>query len=165
MGQRCTLPRNSRFHQGALDGSSRLDLLGGILAALAVTAGAFRAHGLEARLDPAKASTPEEAANRQRQLENFKTAAEYQMYAAIGIVLAGVIAAQRPSKWTSAGGVALLLGIVLFSGGLYAWVLTEQKFFVMIVPIGGTAFIVGWVLLAIGGLSIGRSHSARNNVG
>ncbi len=126
--------------------------VGGLSAALAVTAGAFGAHGLEARLDPAKASNPEEATTRVRLLENFKTAAEYQMYAAIGIVLAGLLASQSRSKLPAAAAIALLLGTLLFSGGLYAWVLTEQKFFVMIVPIGGTAFIVGWVLIAMAGL-------------
>lgn len=128
--------------------------LGGVVAALAVSAGAFGAHGLESRLDPAKASSPAEAAKRVRQLENFKTAAEYQMYAAIGIVLAGLIAIQAPSTAASASAIAQLVGVLLFSGGLYAWVLTEQKFFVMIVPIGGTAFIIGWIILAVAGLRI-----------
>lgn len=127
---------------------------GGILAALAVAAGAFGAHGLESRLDPKTANSPEEAAQRVRQLENFKTAAEYQLTSAIGIVLAGLVAAHTRTRLAAAAAIALTLGIVLFSGGLYAWVLTEQKFFVMIVPIGGVGFIIGWVLLACGGLGV-----------
>lgn len=132
--------------------------VGGLLAALAVAVGAFGAHGLEARLDPAKASTPAEAAQRTRLLDNFKTAAEYQLTSAIGIVLAGLVATQRHTKWTSAAALCLLLGVALFSGGLYAWVLTGQKLFVAIVPIGGTAFIVGWTLLAVAGWGVGRTE-------
>lgn len=131
------------------------------MAALAVSAGAFGAHALESRLDPAKAATAAEVSRGQRRLENFKTAAHYQTFAAAGIVLAGVIMAQGGSRWTAAGASALLLGIVAFSGGLYAWVLTEQRVFVMIVPVGGTAFIVGWILLAVGGLAVGRSAQPR----
>ncbi|MBL9122329.1 MAG: DUF423 domain-containing protein [Planctomycetaceae bacterium] len=137
-------------------------LAGGLLAALAVAAGAFGAHGLEARLDPAQASSPEEAARRTRQLENFKTAAEYQLTSAIGIVLAGFAgafaqqSAGARSKWSAAAAIAFLLGILLFSGGLYAWVLTEQKLFVAIVPVGGTAFILGWTLLAVAGWKCAR---------
>lgn len=132
--------------------------VGGILAALAVAAGAFGAHGLESRLDPAKASSPEEAARRTRQLENFKTAAQYQLTSAIGIVLAGFAAfARNPANrsiWPTAAAIALVIGIILFSGGLYAWVLTERKAFVAIVPIGGTSIIIGWTLLAVAGLKL-----------
>ncbi len=134
--------------------------VGGLLAALAVAAGAFGAHGLESRLDPAKATSPEEAARRTRQLENFKTAAQYQLTSAIGIVLAGFAAFSRNpatrSMWPSAAAIAFILGIMLFSGGLYAWVLTERKLFVAIVPIGGMSIIVGWTLLAVAGWKLGN---------
>ncbi len=133
--------------------------IGGLLAALAVAAGAFGAHGLESRLDPSKAASPEEAARRTRQLENFKTAAQYQLTSAIGIVLAGFAALYRNpagrSMLPGAAAIALLLGILLFSGGLYAWVLTERKAFVAIVPVGGMSIIVGWTLLAVAGWKLG----------
>lgn len=131
-------------------------LLGGLLAALAVAAGAFGAHGLESRLDPNEAATPEEAQLRTRQLENFRTAAHYQLFAALGMVLCGLIGAPAKSKPAAAAANALFVGILFFSGGLYAWVLTEHKFFVKIVPIGGIAFIVGFALLGWAGWRMPR---------
>jgi uncharacterized membrane protein YgdD (TMEM256/DUF423 family) len=44
------------------------------------------------------------------------------------------------------------LGVVLFSVGIYAWLATAQKPFIMVVPIGGSAWILGWLLLAAGAL-------------
>jgi uncharacterized membrane protein YgdD (TMEM256/DUF423 family) len=49
----------------------------------------------------------------------------------------------------SAAGGLFLAGIVLFSGGVYAWLATEIKPFVHVVPIGGTSWIVAWLLLAV----------------
>ena len=44
----------------------------------------------------------------------------------------------------------MFVGIILFSGFLYLWLATGHRFFVHPVPVGGTLFIVGWLLLAIG---------------
>lgn len=105
---------------------------GAINAALAVAAGAFAAHGLRDRL----------AAH---SLEIFETAARYHMYHALAMLLAAVIAARMP-------GWIFQLGIVLFSGSLYALALSDVKVLGAVTPLGGVAFLVGWLWLAVGAL-------------
>lgn len=122
--------------------ASTILVCGAVLGALAVAAGAFAAHGLEGRLDP-------------HQLLTFEKAVRYQMYHALALVLVGLLALQRPSPAATVAAVAFLVGIVLFSGGLYAWLLTGVKPLVHVVPVGGTAFIVGWIALAAAARSPG----------
>jgi uncharacterized membrane protein YgdD (TMEM256/DUF423 family) len=110
---------------------SPLIALGAVNAALAVAAGAFGAHGLKDRLDA-------------RALEIFETAARYHMYHALALVLCGVIA----TKGATTAGWILQAGIVIFSGSLYALALTGVKGLGAVTPIGGLAFLVGWVYLA-----------------
>jgi uncharacterized membrane protein YgdD (TMEM256/DUF423 family) len=102
---------------------------GSINAAIAVAAGAFAAHGLRGKLDA-------------RALEVFETGARYHMYHALAMVLCGILAATRPG-WVFQG------GIVLFSGSLYALALTDVKVLGAITPLGGVAFLAGWIWLAI----------------
>ena len=111
--------------------------LGGVLAALAVALGAIAAHALKSQLTP-------------EQLETFHTAVHYQMIHAIGLVLVGLLNLHSRSRWFDASGWAMLVGIVLFSGFLYAWLATGRKVFVHPVPVGRTLFIIGWLLLAVG---------------
>ena len=115
-------------------GRSILIALGALNAAIAVAAGAFAAHGLRDRLEP-------------RALEVFETAARYQMYHALAMVLAGALTA----RWTGAAtaGWIFLAGIAMFSGSLYALALTDIKVLGAITPIGGLAFLAGWLWLAV----------------
>lgn len=110
---------------------SPLIAVGAINAALAVAAGAFGAHGLKDRLDA-------------RALEVFETAVRYHMYHALALVLCGIIA----TKGATTAGWILQAGIVIFCGSLYALALTGVKGLGAITPIGGLAFLVGWVYLA-----------------
>lgn len=111
---------------------------GAINGALAVAAGAFGAHGLKAKLAPELLAT-------------WQTGAEYHMYHALALVLAGVLmsALPAPNSTLNAAGIALLVGIVLFSGSLYALSLSGVKMLGAITPFGGLAFIAGWLLLAV----------------
>ena len=118
-------------------------ILGGLLAALAVGLGAIGAHALKSQLAP-------------EQLATFHTAVQYQMYHAIGLVLVGLLSLHQRSRWFDGAGWSMLIGIILFSGMLYAWLITGRRVFVYPVPVGGVAFIIGWVLLAIGGLGLGQ---------
>ncbi len=112
-------------------------VLGGLLAALAVGLGAIGAHVLKTQLTP-------------EQLETFHTAVHYQMIHAIGLILVGLLSLHNRSRLFDVAGWAMLLGIILFSGFLFAWLATGRKFFVYPVPVGGISFIIGWLMLAVG---------------
>ncbi|MGE0546625.1 MAG: DUF423 domain-containing protein [Kofleriaceae bacterium] len=114
---------------------SPLIALGAINAALSVAAGAFGAHGLRERLEP-------------RALEVFETAARYHMYHALGIILCGVIATTGGPRGASTAGWILQAGIMVFSGSLYALALTGVNGLGAVTPLGGLAFLVGWIWLA-----------------
>ena len=105
--------------------------------ALAVAAGAFSSHGTN--MDS-------------HSLGLFETAARYHMYHALALGLAAL--AMRSGAGVSARIAAwlFLAGIVLFSFSLYALALTGIQTLKYFVPFGGTAFIAGWITLAISGL-------------
>jgi len=112
--------------------------LGCINAMLVVLIGAFGAHGLKARL------TVENMAV-------FQTGVQYHLYHAVGLILLGLIALQIPiTPYLRWSGWLMLVGIVLFSGSLYALSITNIHWLGMITPFGGLAFIIAWLLLAIG---------------
>lgn len=109
--------------------------LGAVSAGLAVALGAFGAHGLEGQV----------TADR---LQTFETAARYQMYHALALLAVGWIASQGPHATVRVAGWCFVAGTVLFSGSLYLLVLTDTGWLGAITPLGGVAFITGWVLLA-----------------
>jgi uncharacterized membrane protein YgdD (TMEM256/DUF423 family) len=113
--------------------------LGAISAAISVAAGAFGAHALKARL-PADL------------LAIFETGARYHMYHAIGIVLAAWAASRFPGAAATWAGWLFLAGTVLFSGSLYALALSGVRALGAVTPLGGVAFIAGWIALAIAAL-------------
>jgi len=115
-------------------------VLGALLAALSVAMGAFGAHGLKEQLA---------AANR---TDTFETAARYHMYHAIAVVLVGLLAAGGSNRAFDIAGWCFLAGILIFSGLCYALALGGPKYLGAIVPIGGVAFIAGWIALAVGAL-------------
>lgn len=109
--------------------------------ALAVMTGAFGAHALKARLTA-------------EQLGWWQTAVEYHVSHALGLLAIGVLLRIAPALPTALpAGVAtsawwLQAGIVIFSGSLYAMALGAPRWFGAITPIGGLAFIIGWLWLA-----------------
>lgn len=114
-------------------------LVGVILAMLSVVLGAFAAHGLKSRLQSDR-------------IETFQTGAQYQMYHALALITVGIVARMVPSgglSLLSGAGWLFIVGIVLFSGSLYALSLTGRRALGAITPIGGLCFIVGWLLFAI----------------
>jgi uncharacterized membrane protein YgdD (TMEM256/DUF423 family) len=127
--------------------------LGCLLAGLAVGLGAFGAHGLDERLTLLHGKSSELVNNR---IDNWKTAAAYQMYHSLGIILVGIITLLHRSKLAGIAGVLFLLGICLFSGLLYALVLFEKPFLGAIVPLGGLSYIGGWICLAMATCCISR---------
>jgi uncharacterized membrane protein YgdD (TMEM256/DUF423 family) len=111
--------------------------LGAWAAALAVVLGAFGAHALQDLLL---------ATGRQ---DTFETAARYQMYHGLALVVLGLAGERLHANVRT--GVALLfgVGIVLFSGSLYALCLLQLPVLGAITPLGGACFIAGWVWLAL----------------
>lgn len=107
---------------------------GAISAFIAVAAGAFGAHTLRARLTP-------------ELLQAFETGARYQMYHALALFLAAFAAGEDhcpPARWA---GRLFLIGTVLFSGSLYTLALTGVRALGAVTPLGGVAFLAGWVCL------------------
>jgi uncharacterized membrane protein YgdD (TMEM256/DUF423 family) len=113
-------------------------VIGAVIAALGVIIGAFGAHALKDTLVKAGNS------------ETYETAVKYQFYHAFAILLVGVLVQRQQTQWLSWAGWAFLIGILIFSGALYLICFTGKKYFGAIAPIGGTAFIAGWILFAIG---------------
>ena len=110
-------------------------LIGALSGALAVMLGAFGAHGLKAKLS-------------EKMLANYMTGVEYHFYHTLALLAIGLLALHLQSRLLVSGGWAFVIGIVLFSGSLYVMALTGITKLGMITPIGGLAFILGWVLLA-----------------
>jgi uncharacterized membrane protein YgdD (TMEM256/DUF423 family) len=110
---------------------------GALLAAVAVAAGAFGAHGLRGRLSPGDLAT-------------FETAARYQIYHALALIAVALLA-ERGVGGVAGAGWLFLTGILLFSGSLYLLTLAGLRWMGAITPFGGVAFIAGWVLLAVAG--------------
>ncbi len=122
--------------------------LGAICGALAVAFGAFGAHGLTPKPEIMNAMETTARQALERRLANFETAARYHMFHALAIVAVGLAPGLSPSR--TAAGWSFLLGIVAFSGSLYAIGVGGPKWLGMIVtPLGGVLFIVGWVLFAV----------------
>jgi uncharacterized membrane protein YgdD (TMEM256/DUF423 family) len=110
--------------------------LGALSALIAVAAGAFGAHGLRARLTP-------------ELLAVFETGARYQMYHAVGLLAAAWAASRWPGGLVGWAGWLFVAGTVLFSGSLYALALTGVRWLGAITPLGGVAFLAGWLCLAL----------------
>ncbi len=109
-------------------------LIGALAAFLGVAFGAFGAHALRARLSP-------------QSLEVFETGVRYQMYHAFAVLVVALALARIDGWILRSAGWLFTIGIVLFSGSLYAVALTGVRTFGAITPIGGVAFLAGWGLM------------------
>lgn len=115
--------------------------------ALAVAFGAFGAHVVRDMLAPDS-------------FDVYQTAVEYHFYHALGLILLGGISLHLPDsamlRWS---GRMLLAGILIFSGSLYLLTLTDTGWFGAITPVGGLAFIAGWLLLVFAVVKNGIDRS------
>lgn len=111
--------------------------IGAVLLALAVIFGAFGAHGLRDRLDAYSMSL-------------WEKAVFYHFIHAMGVLVVSMLPRTQTFPVPAASNVCwlLLAGILIFSGSLYLLALTGVRTLGMITPIGGLAWIVGWLLLA-----------------
>lgn len=114
---------------------------GAALSGLGVILGAFGAHKLK-QIAPDSVPT-------------FQTGVQYQMYHAIALILVAILFEKYPVKLMSWAGAAFLIGILLFSGSLYALAALKATGKVglgglgVLTPIGGLFFIAGWVMLVL----------------
>ncbi len=103
----------------------------------AVALGAFGAHMLKKTLTL-------------DQMTVYETAVSYHIYHALGLLAVGLLALHMPDsaalRWA---GVLMTVGILLFSGSLYALSLSGIRGLGMITPFGGVAFLTAWLLLAV----------------
>ncbi|WP_314817165.1 DUF423 domain-containing protein [Aggregatibacter segnis] len=110
---------------------------------LCVTIGAFAAHGLSKVLEP-------------KELAWIETGVKYQMFHTLAILGVGIAQLCRESlvasKMANVAAGSWGLGVLLFSGSLYALALGAGKFLVWVTPVGGTLFLIGWFCLAYGSL-------------
>lgn len=122
--------------------------VGSILMALAVALGAFGAHGLRNKLDAYSLSV-------------YEKAVFYHFVHALGILLIALLA--RTMAITPVGQARaawfLLVGIIFFSGSLYALAVTGVRMLGAITPIGGLCFIIGWLVLAYELIRVSRISS------
>lgn len=118
--------------------STASGLLVGVVGASAVMLGAFGAHALQDVLDA-------------RGHGLWQTAVNYHAWHALALGLAVSLGAGRCGRWAV---LAFVAGIVLFSGSLYALALGAPRWIGAITPLGGVAFIAGWLAL---GLSLRRA--------
>ena len=111
-------------------------IIGALLSALGIALGAFGSHSLKTKLNP-------------EELVIYDIATRYLMYHAIGIIFLGILAYNVPKNVVELPIIIMLIGVLLFSGSLYLIAIKGYTKLGIITPLGGTAFIVSWVLLAI----------------
>jgi uncharacterized membrane protein YgdD (TMEM256/DUF423 family) len=110
-------------------------LVGAISGALAVSIGAFGAHGLKQIL------------LENQRAETFELAVRYQFYHTFAILLTGLFMQFFEENKLRLAAIFFLVGILIFSGSLYALSLTGVTVLGAITPLGGVAFILGWIFL------------------
>jgi uncharacterized membrane protein YgdD (TMEM256/DUF423 family) len=112
-----------------------------------VALGAFAAHGLKNQLTPAY-------------LAVFQTGAHYQLIHALALFGVGVLAMLRPTPLINCAGALFALGILLFSGSLYALTLSGISALGVVTPFGGLAFLAGWLCLGVAAWKLGARNTA-----
>lgn len=113
---------------------------------LGVALGAFGAHALRQRLEP-------------DMLRVWETAVNYQFWHALALLGIGVLMLRHASGWLNASGLLFALGVLLFSGSLYALALSGIRVLGAITPIGGVLMLAGWICLFVAVLRLPSSGS------
>lgn len=113
--------------------------IGALSAFLGVAAGAFGAHGLKSRVTP-------------EMLGVFEVGVRYQVYHAFALIACAWAATKWPGPLVNTSGWLFVVGTVVFSGTLYALSLTGVRWLGAVTPLGGLAFLAGWICLALAAL-------------
>jgi len=110
--------------------------LGALMMALSVVFGAFGAHALKDVLD-------------EHMTKVYHTAIEYQFYHSLGMFVVAFVAYINDDKKVKIAGYIMVVSTAVFCGSLYAMTITEFKWLGAITPIGGTGFIISWIMLLV----------------
>lgn len=112
-------------------------LLGVISSGLAVVIGAFGSHLLKATLEASQRTA------------TFETAVKYQFYHSLALLILGLMMYKVSHKFLTYAAWSHLTGILIFSGSLYILCLTNNPKWGAVTPLGGLAFITGWIFALI----------------
>ena len=115
--------------------SGRALAVAGLLLALATACGAFGAHALKGQLTPER-------------LQLWDTAVRYQFFQSLGLIGVGLVLRSLDSGPLRAAAMLIVIGVVLFSGSLYALSLGAPRALGVLTPLGGLTWIGGWLLFA-----------------
>lgn len=110
-----------------------------LLLTLGVATGAFGAHGLRAHVSP-------------DMLAVWQTAVLYQLVHALGLLATAALRPHLDARLASVAAGFLLAGVLIFSGSLYALVLSGVGILGAVTPLGGVSFMIGWLFLALAAL-------------
>ncbi len=141
-------------------GSKWLVFAGACFAGIAVGLGAIGAHSLPAYLQSQELtgdvnqSAEQTQTNQlkiQKKLDNFEKGVRYQLFHAMAILVIGLAPVSARSRGMRVAAVCMMVGILLFSGGIYGIVFTTYPTH-WIVPFGGLSFILGWICVAVSAL-------------
>ena len=99
--------------------------------------GAFGAHALKDKLES------------NGYLDTYQTAVSYQFYHTLALLGIAILASRIESSWLNYAGYSMAIGILIFSGSLYVLSFTGIRWLGAITPLGGLAFIAGWLCLLI----------------
>lgn len=117
----------------------RLLIAAGVSGFFAVFFGAFGSHIL-------KASLTEKA------FSIFQAASQYHFWHTLALLLVAIFRLQYPQKFFTASALAFISGLVLFSGSLYLYAIYSERVFAMMAPLGGSAFMLGWLFFVLGSI-------------
>ena len=117
--------------------SSRTLAIAGLLLALATVCGAFGAHAWRGQLAPER-------------LQLWDTAVRYQFFQSLGLVGVGLALRSIDTRMLRAAAALIAAGVVLFCGSLYGLSLGAPRLVGVLTPLGGLAWIGGWLLFAWG---------------
>lgn len=118
--------------------------IAGANGAIAVSLGAFAAHGLKHQLTD-------------RLLDVFQTGVQYHLYHTLALLLVGLLLRDSHSRWLNVSGAFFTLGMLFFSGSLYVLALSGIHWFGIVTPVGGVTLIAGWLSLV--GFAVSEKRS------
>ncbi|MDR3443560.1 MAG: DUF423 domain-containing protein [Legionella sp.] len=112
-------------------------IVASLLALLANGLGAFGTHALRGTIEPSY-------------LAAFQTGVQYQFYHSLALFMLALLMFHIKNTWLTLAGIGFITGCFFFSGSLFVLSISGFKWLGIITPLGGMAFIMGWIFLLIG---------------